>query len=180
MPAIDFDSSLPREGYSPDQWYPSVDSSKEKGIVLGRFVDRQIVDRAKSKLAGEYIYRDVIGCYQKPASSDDVSYKELVANTAEELLSKYPDAWKAFDDQRPKPEGTTLRGVSFLNKRDIYRLLGLGVETLEQLAKLTDTKAKTVFGVPALKRQAKSWLLTNAKTKETSGDSKDNMSGRAK
>lgn len=175
MPKAHFD---PNQEYSPEAWYPSEDSSEKAGIVLGRFVERQIVDEQASKEAGEYIYKNVIGCYMRPASSADTSYSQLKHDTAEPLIERFKDAWRAFDKHRAKPEGTTLDGVSFIDRSTKFKLLGIGVETMEQLADLDKERQKKVFGAPALVRQAKSYLSTS-KGSKGKDDAKDDMRGCA-
>ena len=174
MPASEFNDL--DTAYTPETWFRSEDSDEEKGVVLGRFVERQIVDRPASRKAGEYIYKGVIGCYQKPATSNDISYSELTPATAPSLIKRYYSAWKAFDEQRDKPDGTTLLGVKFLKREDIIKLLGMRVETMEQLAALDEAEQKKFFGLPALQRQAASYLET---AKERSGDPKDDMPRRS-
>lgn len=184
MPVAEYNDPVPGEGYNPERWYKSIDSTKD-GVVLGRFVERQVVDKPKSKAAGEYIYKKVVGCYMKPAPSDDTSYQELTHRTSDTLISKFPDAWKSFIDDREDTEGTTLKGVAWLDRKAINRLFGLGVYNMEQLAALTEKDAAKVFGVPPLRRQAKSYLKTSQANKVVvvkkgkASDAINDMHGRA-
>ena len=184
MPVAEYNDPLPGEGYNPGRWYQSIDSTKD-GIVLGRFVERQVVDKPASKAAGEYIYKKVVGCYMKPAPSDDTSYTELTHYTSNELISRFPDAWKSFIDDREDTVGTTLKGVPWLDRKAINKLFGLGVYNMEQLAALPEKAAAKVFGVPPLRRQAESYLKASraresvAVKKGKASDAANDMHGRA-
>lgn len=172
MPVTEFSDLGPDEGYNPARYFKSSLSNDKDGVVLGRFVERQVVNKPDSVAAGEYIYKTVVGCYMKPAASDDVSYKEVKYDTASDLIDLFPDAWKSYINQRERPEGTTLDGVPFIDRKAKHKLFGLGIETMEQLAGMTEAKSKKVFGIPALRRQAKSYLTT-AKQNKSAASKKD-------
>lgn len=133
-----------------DQWFPAAESRN----VIGRFVDAPVVQAAKSRDKGEEVVEMWPALQSKVIGSHDVSMQIVKPFNAKELRGRFPGAWDHYEKQKaaPRPavvdeapqlpmeiDGTALHKADFLPKDRIPWLHAQGIQTLEQLAGLSDT-----------------------------------------
>lgn len=131
-------------------WFPA----KGEEDVVGRFEVRPWLHVAKSKAAGEHIYVPRVGIFMRAKSSADVSWQQLAPHNAKQLIQRFPEAWEMFQKSRQdKPQGRPLSEIG-ANQDMQFRMVGIGVETVEQLAESDDKRVNDIFGGAKLQEKA--------------------------
>lgn len=139
---------------SNTQWYPA---ANERGVV-GRFEYMDLIDVPASKAADEKKTKPIIVLREKVAASTDDTVRKVKPETQEEMIRRFPDAWKAFQGEVVPVSGTPLSEIGFnADKTVMYRLHG--IMNVEQLAQLSDAQCQIVgFGTKKIRDQAQDHL----------------------
>lgn len=134
-------------------WFPAAESKN----VVGRFVDVESVDAAKTREA-EAKGEPVPVMIRRPAlqskivGSHDVSVQLVKPFNASALRSRFVGAWEHYEAAKSRPApvvedvplieqtipGTPLHKADFLPKDRVAWLALQGVQTIEQLRDLSD------------------------------------------
>lgn len=132
-----------------EHWFPASESKN----VVGRFVDVPVVHAAESRERGEEVVIYRAGLQSKVVGSHDVSMQVVKPFNAKALQQRFPGAWEHYEKQKAvaKPvveddapqlpmsiSGTPLHKADFLPKDRVPWLHMQGIQTLEQLAGLSD------------------------------------------
>jgi hypothetical protein len=158
-----------------EHWFPASASNAQ---VMGRFVDVETVDPKASEKAGRSVYKLIPALQSKVVGSHDVSVQVVKPFNASELKSRFPGAWEAYEAMKnaaaqasavaaaPEPEviartvkGTPLSKADFLPRGSMEWLERQGVQTIEQIAGLSDQAVQNMGReVGKWRKQAKAWL----------------------
>jgi hypothetical protein len=148
-----------------DQWYPA---HGETGVV-GRFeFDETLPDIVKSRAADEFVPLRVTILRAKIIGDQDNTPILMNAENAQSLIKRFPEAWKAFNGEEVKLDGTPLSDLvtvnadgreTRLNEDKILDFRLNGCMTVEQLAVMSDAICEKVgFGTRKLRAEAQAML----------------------
>ena len=155
-----------------ERWFPAPASNAQ---VMGRFVEIEKVDPVASQAAGRPVPKRVPALQSKVVGSHDVSVQIVKEFNAAELKARFPGAWDDYVRQKEAAEGKAevieppvvartiaghgLEEVDFLPRDRIPWLTLQGVQTVEQLANLSDIAAQTMGrDVIKWRKAAVEWL----------------------
>lgn len=138
------------------KWYPA---KNETGVV-GRFEYLDLLDVQASLIADETVTRKIVVCRHKGAGSADDSVTKVKDWNQNQLIGRFPDAWKAFHGQEVKIDGTPLDKLG-LNDQQTLNLTINGVSTVEALSELSDIGCQNLgFGYRKLRDVALEYLAS--------------------
>lgn len=151
-----------------DVWFPAVESKN----VVGRFVDVESVDAAKSREEHREVMIRRPALEAKVVGSHDISVQLVKPFNERELRGRFPGAWEHYEAKRSQPQqdidvpvvlqtikGTPLDKSDFLPRDRILWLMMQGIQTIEQLRDLSDQQVMNMGqGVGKWRRQAKAFL----------------------
>lgn len=141
-----------------ERWFPAPESTK----VLGRFIDVEVVDPIASEKAKKQVVKRVPALQSKiVGNSVDISTQRVKEFNANELRARFPGAWEHYEASKATPAsapvieqtipGTPLTDCDFISNDRISWLHLQGIQTVEQLAELSDSI------VQGLGRDAAKW-----------------------
>lgn len=151
-----------------DLWFPALESKN----VVGRFIDLEYVDVAKSREAEKEVMATRPALESKVVGSTDISHQPVKPFNAKELRTRFPGAWEAYEAAKASPEpepevrtlrqsipGTPLDKSDFLPRDRMPWLYDQGVQTLEQLRDMSDAQVQNMGrGAAHWRKQAKAFL----------------------
>lgn len=144
---------------SDPRWFPAANEP----AVVGRFVTQQELDIPKSREMDEKVYREIIVLETKVEGAHDVSVIQLKSGNRKSLLTRFPQAWQAFEGVPVKIEGTPLDAIG-LTADQIDALKLEGVYVVEQVARMSDAIVQRLgFGWRKIRTTAKAHLSADAK-----------------
>lgn len=154
-----FDPLVPlEEGPFQDQW-----AGDDKLFI--QFYKRPVINPSKSTAAGRSVYdeKDYI-IIRTPGSQLSVVESRVVGTKYEKRFAKQYAAWKA--DQNVAQSGTPLEAFPFLVGKVglIAELKYLNIQTVEQLASVSDGGLQSFMGGFELRKRAQEWLESTTGT----------------
>lgn len=139
----------------PEQWYPVAEP--EKGVI-GRFEYFDILDVKASREADEEVYMPAIICRTKAVGSTDDTCVKVKPYNKDALIRRFPAAWKAFQGEEIKVDGTPIEKLGFSTTENDTLLLN-SIQTVEQLAELSDMACQNIgFGTRKRRDIARDYL----------------------
>lgn len=140
---------------SRDQWFPA---AKEPNVV-GRFEYKEDLDVVASKEADEKRYRKIIVCWTKVVGDPDENCLPVRDFNRAELISRFPDAWKAFQGEDIPVKGVPLTELPGMTESRIVDFRINAIYTVEQVAALSDASCERIgFGTRKLRGDAQALL----------------------
>ena len=101
---------------------------------------------------------------------DREAWVDKYANMADN--NRYPKAWKRFQDKSKEPVGTPLEAWPVLSPSQVAELQFFNVNTIEQLAQLSDEHAGKFMGINELRQKARD-MITASKDNAWVGKMRD-------
>lgn len=157
-----------------EQWFPSAD---DKAIVVGRFIDVETVNAAKSREENREVKMLRTALESKVAGSHDVSCQLVKPFNESQLKKRFPQAWAHYEAQKRRPPeeieaernapiilgadtvGTALHKADFLGRAQMEKLAVQGFSTIEQLADMSDTQCQNIgHGAVTWRKKAQEFL----------------------
>lgn len=128
--------------------------------LLVKFTVESKQDPVKSEEEGRPIFKDVTYISIQVPGSRDRRFRPM----REEDKARFPRHWEAFRarQEQPAEEGTPLAEWPGVTRSIAEELKFFNINTVEQLATVSDNTAMSLRGVIALKQKAIAWL-DNAK-----------------
>ena len=150
-----------------DQWFAAFENGKKSTLVVGRFVDGEVVDPIASSESDKNVWKPVPILESKIVGSHDVStqrVKEGRTGNKEELSNRFPGAWDYYMAQKGEPTetsvvsstGTPIEELDFIPRQNLAWLRELGFSSAEQIRDMSDTV------VQGLGTSAKTWRKKSA------------------
>lgn len=144
---------------SSNKWFPA---KGETGVV-GRFeVNHDRPNIPESKKADEFVPMEMIVCRMKVVTDPDESVVPVKPHNKDQLIARFPDAWKDFNGEAIEVDGTPLSELGL----DENRILGFrlnAITTVEQLAVLSDAQCETAgLGTKKIRQSAQTYLAEKA------------------
>lgn len=147
-----------------DQWFAAFEDGRKSTLVVGRFIDGEVVDPIASEKAGKNVWKLVPLLESKIVGSHDVStqrVKDGKDGNKAELTNRFPGAWEHYMGQKesaaaePDPQvsvsGTPIETLDFIPRQNVAWLRELGFSSAEQIRDMSDTV------VQGLGRNALTW-----------------------
>lgn len=134
------------------KWFPASEST----LVVGRFIDVEVVDVKASELAQKNIYKTVPALESKVTGSHDTSVQAVKPFNKKELTERFPGAWDYYEEHRIVEEvpaavpviaakrGTPLAQAEFLPRDKLPWLEDMGFSTLEQIRDMSDSTVQNL------------------------------------
>ena len=137
------------------EWFPASDDPN----LMGRFVDRPIVDQRKSEEKGENVYKMVAMLELRPKGHKDIAAHRLKPHNSEELIRRFPDSWKSYQGEQVEMTGTPLTDLPGLSPERAAGWSIVGIRTVEDLATANDAVLNNLgFGARDHQKKAKNML----------------------
>ena len=139
-----------------DQWFAAFEDGKKSTLVVGRFIDGEVVDPIESGKKGKNVWKTVPLLESKIVGSHDVStqrvkednLKDGIKGNKEELMNRFPGAWDHYVAQKDVVDepsaplansGTPIEELDFIPRQNIAWLRELGFSSAEQIRDMSDT-----------------------------------------
>jgi len=158
-----------------EQWFPAAGDTKS--VVVGRFVDVETVDAARSREEQREVMTFRTALESKVAGSHDIACQLVKPFNKAELTRRFPQAWAHYEAQKARPpeeieaernaplaigaeiHGTPLHKADFLGRAQMEKLAVLGFATVEMLADMSDTQCQNVgHGAVTWRKKAQEFL----------------------
>ena len=147
-----------------DQWFSALEDGKKSTLVVGRFIDGEVVDPIASEKLGKNVWKQVPILESKIVGSHEVStqrVKDGRDGNKEELSNRFPGAWEHYLAQKDGVDapsssvgasfGTPIEELDFIPRQNMAWLRELGFSSAEQIRDMSDTV------VQGLGRNALTW-----------------------
>lgn len=136
------------------------------GLNLRFFID-PIQNKGRSEKEGRPMYDNIEFVEINVPGSRDTHVKKVDASVIERFGPQY-EKWKKTQEQ--PTDGTPLTMVPFLNPAQIKEFAAININTLEQLAELSDaTVQKIGMGGADLRKKAQTYMSAGKDTAEVLG-----------
>lgn len=146
---------MPTPTYDGTIYDDSTVHEEDKRLFV-QFYYEAVKNETKSAAEGRPIFDEVPMVKIITPGSRDV----MVTKAGKNYQMRFPKQWEAFLKQGEQTvNGTPLEQVPFLTVGQIAELKALNVQTLEQLANLSDTVMHRFMGANKMKQQAQAYLL---------------------
>lgn len=155
-----------------DQWFAAFEDGKKSTLVVGRFIDGEVVDPLASEKAGKNVWKPVPILESKIVGSHDVStqrVKDGKDGNKNELTNRFPGAWEHYVSQKDIVDASSAPGVSssgtpieeldFIPRQNVAWLRELGFSSAEQIRDMSDTVVQGLGrGALQWRKKAKEFL----------------------
>lgn len=134
-------------------WYPGA----EPGVV-GYFEQVGIPDVPASEAADELREMPCVVLIAKPVGATDWTPVKVKPHNMQELIRRFPDAWRAFQGEHVDVGGTPLTELG-MSGSDIEALRLNGITSVETMAELSDERAQALgFGKRKQRDAARAYI----------------------
>lgn len=131
-------------------WY----AGAEPGVV-GYFTTVGIPDIPATEKADQLVEMPCVVLIAKPIGATDWTPVKVKPSNKDELVRRFPDAWRAFQGEFVDPGGTPLTDIGLTGSK-IEELRLAGIMSVETLAELSDERAQALgFGMRKKRDEAR-------------------------